>query len=81
MYSYAGMEAEDTDARKLHEERAAILEYDGGLPRYGNEFYACVAVWHYCQRTGAEPPRLTYYCVMDPHVTTETPSGSTKNAK
>jgi len=49
------------------------MQYDGGVLRYDAEFYACVAAWRCCQRTGAEPPRFGYYRVMERHFTTETP--------
>lgn len=42
-------------------ERAAIMEIDGGLKRYDAEFYAVVATWRFCQRTGArETSALNY---------------------
>lgn len=63
----------DTDARELYDERAAIMEYDGGLPRYDAEFYACVAAWRYCQMTGVEPPALGYYHVLHRHFTADMP--------
>lgn len=69
------MNHEDTDARELYEERAAIMEFDGGLPRHSAEFYACVAAWRYCERTGAVPPNLDSYRYLARHFTDETPSG------
>jgi hypothetical protein len=42
-------------------ERAAIMEIDGGLKRYDAEYYAIVATWKLCNRTGAvEPTALNY---------------------
>ncbi|MBU6490322.1 MAG: hypothetical protein KGQ57_21225 [Burkholderiales bacterium] len=67
------MTDDDTDARELYEERAAIMEYDGGLPRHDAEFYACAAAWRYCERTGAEPPALGLYSVLHRHFTADTP--------
>lgn len=64
---------DDTDARELYAERAAIMEYDAGLPRHAAEFYACVAVWRYCERTGAAPPRLDDYRLLHRHFTASTP--------
>lgn len=39
-------------------ERAAIMEIDGGLKRYDAEFFAIVATWKFCNRTGAAPPTV-----------------------
>lgn len=42
-------------------ERAAIMEIDGGLKRYEAEYFAIVATWRFCQRTGSrEPSALNY---------------------
>lgn len=42
-------------------ERAAIMEIDGGLKRYDAEFYAVVATWRFCRRTGAREPSVLSY--------------------
>jgi hypothetical protein len=56
-----GMEDATTNATEYLLERAAIMEIDGGLKRYDAEFYAVVATWRFCQRTGArEPSALSY---------------------
>lgn len=45
-------------------ERAAIMEIDGGLRRYEAEYFAIVATWRFCYRTGAvEPTALNYKMV------------------
>jgi hypothetical protein len=64
---------DDTDARELYTERAAIMEFDGGLPRHAAEYFACVAVWRYCERTQATPPRLDNYRMLYRHFTALTP--------
>jgi hypothetical protein len=64
---------DDTDARELYAERAAIMEYDGGLSRHAAEYFACVAVWRYCERTQAAPPRLDNYRILYRHFTASTP--------
>ncbi|MBR8114462.1 hypothetical protein KDX10_32995 [Burkholderia cenocepacia] len=67
------MKHDDTDARELYVERAAIMQYDAGLPRHAAEYFASVAVWRYCQRTGAVPPRLADYHVLQRYFTASTP--------
>ena len=49
------------------------MQYAGGQRQCYAEFYACVAVWRYCQLTGAEPPRLGYYRVLERHFTIDSP--------
>ncbi|QQC65846.1 hypothetical protein [Paraburkholderia ginsengisoli] len=53
------MESENATEYLL--ERAAIMEFDGGLKRYEAEYFAIVATWRFCYRTGArEPESLNY---------------------
>jgi hypothetical protein len=55
------MEEDTANATEYMLERAAIMEIDGGLKRYDAEFYAVVATWRFCRRTGAvEPTSLRY---------------------
>lgn len=42
-------------------ERAAIMEFDGGLKRFDADYYAAVATWRFCQRTGAREPNSINY--------------------
>lgn len=55
------MEDDAENATEYLLERAAIMEIDGALKRYDAEFYAVVATWRFCRRTGArEPSALSY---------------------
>jgi hypothetical protein len=54
----------DTPAREYFEERAAIMEFDGGLPRHRAEFFAVVATQRYCNRRGISPPRTAYFAMV-----------------
>jgi hypothetical protein len=52
----------DTDAAtEFYEERAAIMEYDGGFKRYDAEFHAVCLTLRYCGRTGAEVPTTGFF--------------------
>jgi hypothetical protein len=42
-------------------ERAAIMEIDGGLKRHEAEYFAIVATWRFCDRTGAVQPTALNY--------------------
>jgi hypothetical protein len=42
-------------------ERAAIMEIDGGLRRHEAEYFAIVATWRFCERTGASQPTALNY--------------------
>jgi hypothetical protein len=64
---------DDTDARELYTERAAIMQYDGGMSRHQAEYFACVAVWRHCERTGAVEPRLHDYRLLHRSFTALTP--------
>jgi hypothetical protein len=75
------MESDDTDARELYAERAAIMEYEAGLPRHAAEYFACVAVWRYCEGTGAAPPRQDDYRLLHRHFTPETPREPSERQK
>lgn len=44
------------DAAEFYEERAAIMEYDGGTKRYNAQFYAEHLTRRYCERTGKPLP-------------------------
>jgi hypothetical protein len=54
----------DTAACEYFDERAAIMEFDGGLPRYQAEFYAVVATRRYCERNNRTPPQTLYYSMI-----------------
>lgn len=54
-------------------ERAAIMRIDGGLKRYDAEFYAIVATWRFCQRTGAAPPKALNYHLISRNFTGDEP--------
>jgi len=45
------------DATEFYEERAAIIEYDGGVKRYDAQFYAEHLTRRYCERTGKSLPK------------------------
>jgi len=52
---------DDDNATEFMRERAAIMEFDGGMKRYDADYYAIVQTWRYCQRTGvAEPEEYVY---------------------
>jgi hypothetical protein len=57
------MEDEAENATEYMRERAAIMEIDGGLKRYQAEYYAVVATWRFCERTGATAPKA-FNCRM-----------------
>lgn len=50
-----------TDSEEYRAERAAIMEYDGGIPRYDAMWFASVATRDYCTRTGSPEPRDAEY--------------------
>jgi len=52
---------DDTDSTEYYAERAAIMEFDGGLPRHQAEFYAVVATCNYCRRRGLTPPLSEHF--------------------
>jgi hypothetical protein len=45
------------DATEFYEERASIMEYDGGTKRRDAQFYAEHLTWRYCEWMG-KPPEL-----------------------
>jgi hypothetical protein len=55
------MDDDAENATEYMRERAAIMEIDGGLRRYEAEFYAVVATWRFCQRTGVKEPTALNY--------------------
>lgn len=58
------MKDEAENATEYLFEWAAIMEFDGGLKRYEAEYFAIVAMWRFCQLTGAvEPTALNYKMV------------------
>jgi hypothetical protein len=71
---------DDTDARELYTERAAIMEFDGGLRRHEAEYFALVAAWRYCDRTGANPPALDAYRLLARHFDQATPREPSERA-
>jgi len=54
-------EGEAENATEYMRERAAIMEIDGGLARADAEYFAVVATWSFCSRTGRTEPRTPYY--------------------
>lgn len=54
-------------------ERAAIMEFDGGLKRYDAEYFAIVATWRFCNRTGAAPPTSLNYKMISRGFTGDEP--------
>jgi len=55
------MTEESDNATEYLLERAAVMEFDGGMKRYDAEWFAIVSTWRFCQRTGArEPAALNY---------------------
>lgn len=55
------MDEETENATEYMLERAAIMQYDGGLKRYDADFYAIIATWRFCNRTGITPPNDYQY--------------------
>ena len=45
------------DATEFYEERAAIMEHDGGIKRYNAQFYAEHLTRVYCRRKGKPLPK------------------------
>jgi hypothetical protein len=54
-------------------ERAAIMESDGGLKRHEAEYFAIVATWRFCERTGAAPPTALNYRMISRGFTGDEP--------
>ena len=50
-----------TDAEEFYEERAAIIQYDGGAKRLEAEYSAGHLVRVYCERTGKPLPRYPIF--------------------
>jgi hypothetical protein len=67
------MEDEAESATEYMRERAAIMEIDGGLKRYEAEYFAIVATWRFCERTGATEPKAFNYRMISRGFTGEEP--------
>ncbi|CAD6548567.1 hypothetical protein LMG28727_04852 [Paraburkholderia kirstenboschensis] len=55
------MEDDAENVTECLRERAAIMEIDDGLKRHDAEYYAVVATWRFCQRTGVKEPTALNY--------------------
>jgi hypothetical protein len=64
---------ENENATEYLLERAAIMEIDGGLKRYAAEYYAIVAAWRFCDRTGAQEPTALNYRMVSHWFTGDEP--------
>lgn len=64
---------DDTDSREFYEERVAIMEFDGGLPRRLAQYYAVIATARHVERTGCTPPRDPYYEITARYLTGNEP--------
>lgn len=62
-----------TNATEYLIERAAIMEFDGGLRRHEAEYFAIVATWKFCQRTGAQEPTAINYKYLSRGLTGDEP--------
>ena len=51
----ASLPHDDEDLIEAYEERAAIMEYEGGMPRLEAEFFSVAAVIHTNQPTNQSP--------------------------
>ncbi|GJH31459.1 hypothetical protein CBA19CS91_01900 [Paraburkholderia hospita] len=67
------MEDDSYNATEYLRERMAIMEIDGGLKRYDAEFYATVATWRFCYRTGRVPPEDHRYKLTSRNFTGDEP--------